>query len=94
MGAPYNLTFYSSLTHKIAHELNYYGEELIHVVGDAHIYDNHQEQVATQIVREPRPMPRLKINRPVGTPVLEMTWRDLEVIGYDPDPAIEAPVAV
>ncbi|WDS62134.1 thymidylate synthase [Pseudomonas phage D6] len=94
LGAPYNLTFYSSLTHKIAHELNYYGEELIHVVGDAHIYDNHREQVALQLTRKSKEMPRLKINCPIGTPVLDLTWRDLEVIGYDPDPAIEAPVAV
>jgi len=94
LGAPYNLTFYSSLTHKIAHELNYWGEELIHVVGDAHIYNNHQAQVTTQLYRTPREMPRLKINQPVGTSVLDLTWRDLEVIGYDPDPAIEAPVAV
>lgn len=95
LGAPYNLTFYSSLTHKIAHELNYYGEELIHVVGDAHIYNNHKQQVELQLGRKAdRDMPRMYINRPIGTPVTEMVWSDIEVVGYNPDDAIPAPIAV
>lgn len=95
LGVPYNLTFYSSLTHKIAHQLNYYGEELIHVAGDAHIYNNHTDQVALQLTRSvDHEMPILHINVPVGTPVTDMTWRDLDVIGYDPQPAIPAPIAV
>lgn len=93
LGSPYNLTFYSSMTHKIAHELGYVGEELIHVVGDAHIYDNHQKQVGIQLCRQARPGPRLKINRPVGTKLLDLTWRDMEVVGYHPDAHIPAPVA-
>ena len=95
LGAPYNLTFYSSLTHKLAHQFNMYGEKLVHFVGDAHIYQNHLDQVATQQTRTPdREMPRLKINVPKGTSILNMTFKDLEVIGYNPQAAIEAPVAV
>jgi thymidylate synthase len=95
LGAPYNLTFYSSLTHKLAHQFNMYGEKLVHFVGDAHIYQNHLDQVAEQQARTPdRDMPRLKINVPKGTSILDMTFQDLEVIGYNPQPAIEAPVAV
>jgi thymidylate synthase len=95
LGAPYNLTFYSSLTHKLAHQFNMYGEELIHMVGDAHIYLNHLDQVDLQQQRIPdQELPRLKINLPVGTSILDMTYHDLEVIGYNPQPAIEAPVAV
>lgn len=95
LGAPYNLTFYSSLTHKLAHQFNMYGECLIHMVGDAHIYQNHMDQVETQQKRLPaEELPRLKINVPKGTSILDMTFKDLEVIGYDPQPAIEAPVAV
>ncbi|MCY1437208.1 Thymidylate synthase [compost metagenome] len=95
LGAPYNLTFYSSLTHKLAHQFNMYGERLVHMVGDAHIYENHLEQVATQQARTPAPdMPRLKIKVPKGTSILDMTFQDLEVVGYNPQAAIEAPVAV
>jgi thymidylate synthase len=95
LGAPYNLTFYSSLTHKLAHQFNMYGEKLVHFVGDAHIYQNHLEQVAEQQTRTPdRDMPRLKINVPKGTSILDMKFTDLEVIGYNPQAAIEAPVAV
>lgn len=93
LGSPYNLTFYSSMTHKIAHELGYWGEELIHVVGDAHIYDNHQKQVAEQLRRDARPAPYMVINRPVGTKVTDLTWEDIKVFGYHPDPAIVAPIA-
>uniref|UniRef100_A0AB39CC86 thymidylate synthase n=1 Tax=Pseudomonas phage RVTF4 TaxID=3236931 RepID=A0AB39CC86_9VIRU len=93
LGSPYNLTFYSSMTHKLAHELGYWGEELIHVVGDAHIYNNHRSQVNLQLSRPVKAAPRLKINKPVGTRLVDMTWRDLDVIGYDPAPHIPAPVA-
>lgn len=94
LGTPFNLTFYSSLTHKLAHQLGYWGEELIHVAGDAHIYDNHREQVNLQLNRDARPAPRLRIKKPVGTPMLDLTWKDLAVVGYRPDPAIPAPIAV
>jgi thymidylate synthase len=95
LGAPYNLTFYSSLTHKLAHQFNMYGEELVHMVGDAHIYLNHLDQVREQQERTPHnELPRLNIKLPIGTSILDMTYHDLEVVGYNPQPAIEAPVAV
>ncbi|MNT73087.1 Thymidylate synthase [compost metagenome] len=65
------------------------------MVGDAHIYLNHLDQVAEQQTRTPHgEFPRLKINVPIGTSILDMTYHDLEVIGYNPQPSIEAPVAV
>lgn len=94
LGVPYNLTFYSILTHKLARQLGMWGEELVHMIGDAHIYDNHIDQVHLQQSRDPSAAPYLKFKKPEGTSILEYTWKDVEIVGYFPHPAIPAPIAV
>jgi thymidylate synthase len=61
--------------------------------GDCHIYDNHREQVALQLSREPRPYPSLAIGRRPPS-IFDYEFEDFEILGYDPHPAIKAPVAV
>jgi thymidylate synthase len=70
--------------------------EFIHTLGDAHIYKNHFEQVKTQLSREPKPWPELKINKDIKTlkDIENLEWEDFELIGYEPRGAIKAPVAV
>ncbi len=94
LGVPYNLTFYSILTHKLARQFNMWGEELIHMLGDGHIYANHVDQVKLQQGRIPLQPPYLRFNKPVGTSILDYTFKDVELVGYNSYPAIPAPIAV
>lgn len=93
LGVPYNIASYSLLTYMLAHTHGFRPGRLIHVIGDAHIYNNHIEQVALQLSREPRPSPQLVIKRKCDS-ILDYNLEDFEIIGYDPHPAIPAPVAV
>jgi thymidylate synthase len=67
--------------------------DFVHTLGDAHIYHNHFEQVNLQLSREPRPLPTLRLNPSVQA-LEDFRFEDIEVLNYQPYPAIKAPVAV
>ena len=93
LGVPFNIASYSLLTIMLAQVCGYFPGEFVHTFGDAHIYRNHFEQVALQLSREPRPLPRMIIN-PDKKDLFSFEYEDFTLEGYDPYPGIKAPIAV
>lgn len=93
LGVPFNIASYALLTLMVAQVTGLEPGEFIHTLGDAHLYRNHLEQARLQLTREPRPLPRLRLN-PAVRSIDEFRFEDLALEGYDPHPPIPAKVAV
>lgn len=93
LGVPFNIASYALLTHMIAQVTGLAPGEFIHSLGDAHLYKNHLDQARQQLEREPRTSPQLKLN-PEVTTIDGFSYRDVEILHYEPHPHIRAPVAV
>jgi len=93
LGVPFNIASYALLTLMIAQVTGLKPGEFIHTFGDAHLYLNHLEQANTQLAREPRALPTMRLN-PEKTSLFDFDFDDFELLNYDPHPAIKAPVAV
>ncbi len=93
LGVPFNIASYALLTLMVAQVTGLKAGDFVHTLGDAHLYSNHLEQVRTQLQREPRSLPAMKINPDVDD-LFAFRFEDFELVDYDPHPHIKAPVAV
>ncbi|MCB1564863.1 MAG: thymidylate synthase [Xanthomonadales bacterium] len=93
LGVPFNIASYALLTHMVAQVCGLGVGDFVHTLGDAHLYSNHVEQAREQLAREPRALPRLRLNPDVDD-LFAFRFDDIEILDYDPHPAIKAPVAV
>ena len=93
LGVPFNIASYALLTMMVAQVCELKPGDFVHTFGDLHIYRNHLDQVRLQLSRDPRALPTMRIN-PERRHLTDFVYEDFELAGYDPHPAIKAPIAV
>jgi thymidylate synthase len=93
LGVPFNIASYALLTHMMAQQTGLDVGDFIWTGGDCHLYNNHLEQVETQLAREPFPLPKLEIARKPDS-IFDYRFEDFQILGYEAHPHIKAPVAV
>ena len=93
LGVPFNIASYALLTLMVSQVCGLEPREFVHTFGDVHLYLNHVDQARTQLAREPRVLPRMKLNADVRS-LFDFRSSDFELTGYDPHPHIKAPIAV
>ncbi len=93
LGVPFNIASYSLLVLMMAQVCGLKPGEFVHTFGDLHLYQNHLDQARLQLQREPRPLPTMRLN-PEVKEIDGFRYEDFELVGYDPHPAIKAPIAV
>ncbi len=92
-GKPFNIASYALLTMMVAQAAGLRPGEFIHTLGDAHLYSNHFEQARLQLQRQPKALPVMRIN-PEVKDIFSFRYEDFELIGYEADASIKAPIAV
>jgi thymidylate synthase len=93
LGVPFNIASYAFLVHMVAQVTNLQPGELIHTLGDTLIYLNHVEQVILQLTRDPRPLPKLKLNPDIKS-IFDFRFEDFNIENYNPHPNIKGEISI
>ena len=93
LGVPFNIASYALLTHMVAQVCNLKAHKFVHTFGDTHLYLNHIDQANLQLTRDPKPLPKLKLNAEIDN-IFDFKYEDIEVVNYESHPLISAPIAV